>query len=209
MLVVNEIFSSIQGEGQYIGTPCTFVRLTGCNLHCKRCDTQYAFNQGKIYTEERILEIVEYYKRPLVILTGGEPLLQNIYELTKRLTTHNFKVHVETNGTIKFEKHLYVEHFTVSPKLISMRVPRGERIRPEVLEYYRDAGKAEFKFVVANKQDFDEMCKIIEKFELQPILVQPIDNDVDIATDIILWVELKKMFSTRILPQLHKTWSLK
>ena len=76
-LKVNEIFKSIQGESSYAGLPCTFIRLTGCNLRCNYCDTVYAYEKGIVMTLEEILMDVELLGCSLVEITGGEPLLQS------------------------------------------------------------------------------------------------------------------------------------
>src|ERR1700726_4361093 len=76
-LVVNEIFLSIQGESTYAGRPCAFVRLTGCNLRCNYCDTEYAFYEGHKMTVAEIIEQLDRYGCRLVEITGGEPLLQD------------------------------------------------------------------------------------------------------------------------------------
>lgn len=110
---VNEIFYSLQGEGFHTGTPATFVRLSGCNLKCPFCDTDF-----KEYTEMTEVEIVEEVcKNPasLVVITGGEPSLQLTYSLVDRLHEAGKIVAVETNGT----KHLpyNVDWVTFSPKI--------------------------------------------------------------------------------------------
>ena len=76
MLKVNEIFHSIQGESTHAGRPCVFVRLTGCNLRCTWCDTEYAFHDGRPMSVDAVLETVRGFDCGLVEITGGEPLLQ-------------------------------------------------------------------------------------------------------------------------------------
>jgi 7-carboxy-7-deazaguanine synthase len=75
-LQINEIFYSIQGESSYAGYPCVFIRLTGCNLRCSYCDTQYAYFAGEGIELYDILKQIGLYKCDLVEITGGEPLLQ-------------------------------------------------------------------------------------------------------------------------------------
>lgn len=76
MLKINEIFSSIQGESSYAGLPFTFIRLTGCNLRCSYCDTQYAYEDGEDMSIDKILSKVKDFGIARVLITGGEPLLQ-------------------------------------------------------------------------------------------------------------------------------------
>src|SRR6476661_7217719 len=75
-LTINEIYHSIQGESTWAGEPCVFVRLTFCDLRCNYCDTEYAFYEGKKQTLKQITDAVSAFRCPLVVITGGEPLLQ-------------------------------------------------------------------------------------------------------------------------------------
>ncbi len=75
-LRVNEIFCSIQGESTRAGCPCVFVRLTGCHLRCRYCDTEYAFKEGTFRSIDDVVEAVCSHQTGLVEITGGEPLLQ-------------------------------------------------------------------------------------------------------------------------------------
>ena len=92
MLEVTEIYKSVQGESTYMGLPCVFVRLTGCNLRCVWCDTTHAFHGGKKLSINQILDQVQSYNIDLVEVTGGEPLLQkNVVPLIKSLLKKVFK----------------------------------------------------------------------------------------------------------------------
>ncbi|HEQ79289.1 MAG TPA: 7-carboxy-7-deazaguanine synthase QueE, partial [Euryarchaeota archaeon] len=98
---VVELFVSIQGEGARIGIPTCFVRLEGCNLDCSWCDTSYARTGGK---DMDVAEVVEWalkthFRR--VCITGGEPLLHDeVMQLIELLYNYEFKVEVETNGSV-------------------------------------------------------------------------------------------------------------
>ena len=99
-LIVNEIFLSIQGESLYAGLPCVFVRLTGCNLRCRFCDTVYAYHEGAETPIAEIIKQVDSYGFKLVEITGGEPLLQkNTSVLAKLLLEAGYEVLIETNGS--------------------------------------------------------------------------------------------------------------
>ena len=101
MIKVNEFFTSIQGESTWAGVPCFFVRLTGCNLSCNYCDTQYALKEGTDYAVDDIVKKVAAEKAPLVEITGGEPLLQRETPLlASALIKAGHTVLVETNGTL-------------------------------------------------------------------------------------------------------------
>src|SRR5512136_509293 len=96
---ITEIYSSIQGESQYAGLPCTLVRTTGCDLRCSYCDSSYAFSGGKQLSLREICDEVERLDMPFVLLTGGEPMLQpELPELAAMLLATGRKVAIETSG---------------------------------------------------------------------------------------------------------------
>ena len=101
MLKVNEIYHSIQGESTNAGLLCVFIRLTGCNLRCTYCDTEYAFFEGKERSIDEIIEEVKKYNCKLVEVTGGEPLMQDeSIKLMKKLCDKDFDVMLETAGNM-------------------------------------------------------------------------------------------------------------
>src|SRR5262249_39078045 len=92
-----EIYTSIQGETHYAGLPCTLVRFAACDLRCGFCDTEYAFTGGQEVSLDSIVRDVEARGVPLVLLTGGEPLLQrDLPELCAALLARRFEVMIET-----------------------------------------------------------------------------------------------------------------
>jgi len=101
---ISEIFFSIQGESVYSGLPCVFVRVSGCNLKCNYCDTQFD-RDTKEYTPKEIMDVVNTFTHTyLVEITGGEPLLyDDIYELIELLHHAGFKVLIETNGSLSIK----------------------------------------------------------------------------------------------------------
>jgi len=116
MIQLNEIFYSIQGEGAFTGTPAVFVRLAGCNLSCRFCDTDYSLKEMATVSEivRRVEETGDGCR--MVILTGGEPLAQNeSLELIEALRRAGRRVHIESNGTIdtQLQDDIWL---TVSPK---------------------------------------------------------------------------------------------
>ena len=124
---VNEIFYSIAGEGIQVGRPMTFVRLSGCNLRCPFCDTEFDVFEEK--TIEEIVNKVQHHPAEWVCITGGEALCQDIVPLCTALRDAGYCLHIETNGTVSPDARLFnlIEHWTVSPKKPQI-APGFERI---------------------------------------------------------------------------------
>lgn len=147
-LDVHSIFHTIQGEGPFSGHRAVFVRLAGCNLQCPGCDTDYTSFRRFLLAEE-ILEHVCHYeptehnvdlgRRPIVVITGGEPFRQDIVPVVKMLVLHGYRVQIETNGTL-FREDLPWGPVTIvcspkSGKLNSNLIPRID-----ALKYVIEAG---------------------------------------------------------------------
>lgn len=167
-LKIAEIFSSIQGEGLRQGEATLFVRLSGCNLHCSFCDTKYAWEGGEDITcDEVIRRIIKMSKRfptRWVCLTGGEPLLQDVAELVRKLKIEGFHIQVETNAT--FYRRMPVDWYSISPK------PDDYLYRPE----YRQKAK-EVKLVVTRELRISVIKRLRREFpEPTPLLLQPQSN---------------------------------
>jgi 7-carboxy-7-deazaguanine synthase len=151
-LTINEIFYSIQGESTFAGQPCVFVRLTGCDLRCTYCDTEYAFYEGKRRTFGDILAEVEKHPCKLVEVTGGEPLLQKrVHRLMSRLCDDGYTVLIETSGAhdiapIDARVHRIMDLKTPS----SGECPRN-RVENLALLGVRD----EVKFVIGSPEDYE------------------------------------------------------
>ena len=118
---INEIFYSIIGEGKYTGTPATFIRLAGCNKKCKWCDTPH--ENYVQYDEDYLSKKSEANPSSVVVITGGEPLRQNIKPLLKKLHESNLEAHIETNGTFRIDPDTFqlTGWISVSPKGTSWR----------------------------------------------------------------------------------------
>jgi 7-carboxy-7-deazaguanine synthase len=105
MLKINEIYQSIQGESSFTGIPCVFVRLTGCNLRCTYCDTEYAFYEGNSMTVREALSAVRAFGLKHVEITGGEPLMQkDVFGLMEELLKEGYRVLLETGGSLSIKK---------------------------------------------------------------------------------------------------------
>ena len=186
-LRVVEMFGpTLQGEGPAAGCPAVFVRLADCNHACGPCDTRYSWD-WKTYdraTETRyaapqaVSSWVLARAPKLVVVTGGEPLLQQeaLIPIAEELAANGKIVEIETNGTIVPYPELttHVNRFVVSPKLTSMfDAPLSRRIKPDALVAFTETGKAVFKFVLANRADVDAVAGLQEAHGLAPIWVMP------------------------------------
>ena len=127
---INEIFYSLQGEGRWTGVPMVFIRLSGCNLACSFCDTPD--KESKQFTELALLERIKEYPTNRVCITGGEPLIQNLDSLIRVLKDSQFKVHLETNGTLPLPDTL-PDWTCVSPK--TMNPVESTVIRAQEIKY--------------------------------------------------------------------------
>ena len=173
-LKVSEIFESLQGEGVSAGAPCVFVRLAQCNLHCAWCDTKYTWDFERYRYEDEVREqssaevaqIVNATSSRRLVLTGGEPLLQQrpLKEFFAQLAP-DITVEVETNGTIVPESEALsrVNQWNVSPKLANAGDPEQFRIRPDVLALFRDSGRAYLKLVVHGEADYAEADSLVAR----------------------------------------------
>lgn len=134
---VNEIFYSLQGEGHFTGTPAVFVRLSGCNLRCRFCDTQH--NQFEEMTEEDIVRQASSYPAHHVVITGGEPTLQLTPSLTRLLHDAGFFIQMETNGSLALPEGAEVDWITCSPKELPVVLDRIDELK--VLYMYQDMSR--------------------------------------------------------------------
>lgn len=124
-LSVNEIFYSIQGEGYWTGTPMIFIRLAGCNLKCSFCDTD--FTKKERLTPKQIIKRLEPVGCTRVVLTGGEPTIQDLYPLVEALKDEDYTIHLETNGIYSHLIPGGIDWITFSPKRITTLVPEGTK----------------------------------------------------------------------------------
>jgi organic radical activating enzyme len=173
-----EIFHSLQGEGVNIGAPAVFLRLALCNLTCAWCDTKYTWDWRNFnYKNEvaslyagQIRDAVLRFGCPHLIITGGEPMLQQkeLAPLVAELKDEGFYVEVETNGTIAPIEEMArdIDQWNVSPKLETSGVQSGKREVPRVLETFRAMPRAYFKFVVVEPSDVEEVCRLRDRYRL-------------------------------------------
>ncbi|MFE6049884.1 7-carboxy-7-deazaguanine synthase QueE [Kitasatospora sp. NPDC056446] len=183
-LLVAECFGpTFQGEGPSVGQQSLFVRLSRCNLRCPGCDTPETwdwsrFDPQEVSTRHGVEDLATWVmaRSPrLVVVTGGEPLLQQpqLVDLMQLLSGR--QVEVETNGTVVPRPDLVesVTAFNVSPKLEAFAAPGDRRIVPKALKALATCGKARFKFVVHEAGQLDEVASLVEEFSLPDVWVMP------------------------------------
>ena len=152
---ITEIYKSLQGESTHAGLPCVFVRLTGCNLRCTWCDSEYTFTGGRRMTSEQVFEEVERLSpnRGLVEITGGEPMLQEreLVPFMQRLLDRGFSVLLETSG----ERPLVRVPEAVN-KIVDVKCPNsGEPDSFNMANLESLTKRDEVKFVISNREDYE------------------------------------------------------
>ena len=208
-ILINEIFTSIQGESSWAGFPFFFIRTTGCNLRCKYCDTTYAYKNGKYYEIDEIVNLAKKSNLDKVLITGGEPLIQDsVYTLIDSLINENFKVLIETNGSILINK---VNNKAI--KIIDIKTPSSGESKKNKYENIFFLNKDdEIKFVISNLNDFKWALKIIEKYNIQEkinnILFSPVYKNLS-PKKLGEWIIQFGLNFARLQIQLHKYIGLK
>lgn len=206
-----EIFRSVQGEGRNIGRLRTFVRLSGCNLHCVWCDTAYTWRwhgsayphvadrPGAAFTFDPVTETVSMTLDEIaaaiaalpsegVVITGGEPLLQmrGVTALAARLHQQkpSLKIEIETNGTIFPTEALreHVELFMVSPKLAHSGNRNENALRPGALRAFAAAEQTVFKFVVKDIVDIGYISDLASELGITPSRIYVMPEGTDSDT---------------------------
>jgi 7-carboxy-7-deazaguanine synthase len=198
---VTEIFHSIQGESSHAGRPCAFVRLAGCNLRCRWCDSEYTFTGGDKMSIDDVMARVRGYGCRLVEITGGEPLAQTeAFDLIRALCDEDFEVLIETSGSID------ITPVDRRAKIIlDVKCPgSGEagKNRWENLDALRP--QDEVKFVIADRADYDFARRIVAEKDLErwTVLFSPVWGELDMKT-LAEWM-LADRVAVRLQTQLHK-----
>ena len=201
-LRITEIFHSIQGESTFAGRPCVFVRLTGCQMRCRWCDTEYAFHGGSWLTLDEIEDEVEAHGCPLVEVTGGEPLLQPaVLPLMERLADAGYEVLLETGGGLDISGVDPRVHRIVDVKCPGSGESEANRWENLALLTHRD----EVKFVLAGEEDYRWATAVVEErglAEVCPVLFSPVAGELEPAR-LAEWM-LRDRLPVRFQLQLHK-----
>ena len=201
-LRVNEIFHSLQGEADAVGYPTVFVRLTGCPLRCRYCDTEYAFHAGEWWDLDAITETVGGYATRHVCVTGGEPLAQpNCLKLLERLCDRGFEVSLETSGALDIAP----VDSRVS-RVVDIKTPGShEAARNRIENFDLLTQRDQVKFVICSREDYDWSKAFLKEHGLSEhcrILFSPSYNEVS-PTALAEWI-LADRLPVRFQLQLHK-----
>lgn len=201
-MLINEIFRSIQGETTFAGLLFVFVRLTGCNMRCRYCDTQYAYDEGNEMSIPSIIEKVDSFGLKSVCVTGGEPLANSSTPmLIRELLDKDYTVLVETNGS--YNVSILPE---AAIKIMDIKCPDSGMSRKmlwENIPYLMK--KDEVKFVLSSCNDYEWAKSMISEYhldEVATILMSPVYGTIqpsEIASRII-----EDRLNVRLQLQLHK-----
>jgi len=198
---VTEIFFSIQGEGARAGRPCVFVRFTGCDLRCVYCDTAYAFKGGTELEREEILSQVARFPCKLVLLTGGEPLLQrDLPDLARELLSRGYEVTVETHGQRPLDA---LPEEVV--RIVDVKTPGSGEVATDLGYLDRLSRRDEVKFVVCSEADFAWSREVVLRYSLEgrvQLLFSPVWGKVE-PRELAAWI-LGSGMDARLSLQIHK-----
>jgi 7-carboxy-7-deazaguanine synthase len=198
---INEIFYSIQGEGKWTGLPNIFIRTSGCNLRCNFCDTTYAYNDGKEMSCDEILKKISKYPCKKICLTGGEPLLQDeIILLIDQLLKKDYKICLETNGSINIKDIIKNNSIIIS---LDVKCPSSKMVKKNYLKNINLLNeKDQLKFVINDNNDYLYAKKIINDYKPKcPVFFQPVwgKNPKELAS----WI-ISDGLEVKLGLQLHK-----
>lgn len=197
-----EIYETLMGEGSSSGYPCTIIRMGGCNLDCTYCDTKYALHDHRKLSLDKILNKVRSPYPHLVLVTGGEPLIQSgTPRLLKCLLDKGHKVYLETNGSLDVS--------SIDPqviKVMDLKCPtsgQDDKNRYQNLKHLTPLD--EIKFVIADRRDFLWARKILKKHSIQnrvTVLFSPVERYLEPRV-LAEWI-LKEEMEVKFQIQLHK-----
>ncbi|MCB9707737.1 MAG: radical SAM protein [Myxococcales bacterium] len=202
-LVVHEIYKSIQGESSFAGQPCTFIRLTGCNLRCAWCDTPHAFHEGTRMSMAAIVEASLSHCTDMVEVTGGEPLLQtHTTHLLAQLCDEGKQVLLETSG----ERDISGVDSRVH-RIVDFKAPlSGESHRNRWSNVECLTLRDEVKFVIQDRADYDWAKDVLQVHDLNDrvnaIWLSPV-HGVMRPELLVAWM-LEDRLKVRVQLQIHK-----
>jgi 7-carboxy-7-deazaguanine synthase len=202
-LLVTEIFYSVQGESLWAGLPCIFIRLSGCNLRCRYCDTPYAYEPGEPMLLNEIVDRVSRFNCPRLTITGGEPLLQEETPiLVSFLIENGFEVSLETNGSINID---LLDSRCI--KVVDIKCPSSGMQDKNYMDNIRLLGpEDQIKLVIADRVDFEFSSAIAQRLSpeigAERILFSPVHGIMP-PDRLATWM-LESHVHGRLQLQLHK-----
>jgi 7-carboxy-7-deazaguanine synthase len=220
-MLISEIFYSLQGEGTLTGVPSVFVRASGCNLRCNWCDTPYAsWNpEGEQRSISQILAEIQLHPARHVVLTGGEPMVaKDVTLLASEIKKLGHHITIETAATVE-PNGIACDLASLSPKLLNSapdarlsatwrKKHEATRWQPAVVRAWIDAYPYQFKFVVAQPMDVDELEGMLNSLDREiprdRVLLMPEGTTLDAIRARAGWLgELCKARGYRYAHRLH------
>lgn len=197
---VNEIFYDIEGEGQYQGYPSLFIRLTGCNLRCKWCDTKEAYTKGELMKVSELAYAIRTSPYKYVNITGGEPLCwkEEVVALIKMVQKLDRVVSIETNGAVSI-KGVPADNISMDLKLPSS----GEHKKMILANLKLLKPKDQLKLVIGSVKDMNHAATILKKHPVKcTVYAQPVFGKIKLEA--IRQYVMKNKLSWKVSVQLHK-----
>ncbi|MEN6385256.1 MAG: 7-carboxy-7-deazaguanine synthase QueE [Phycisphaerales bacterium] len=207
---ISEIFYSLQGEGFLAGVPSILIRVAGCPLRCKFCDTTYASNakEGKKLSISQILKQIKKYPTKYVVITGGEPMVCPQLPLLCN-ALKKYHITVETSG-IKYVPGLKCDLMSISPKLSNAYFKPSDRskyLKIEEIQKFITKYDYQFKFVIEKEKDIKEVQQTLKKLKnvnLSKVMLMPqAKNPADYLKRSYLVSRLCKKLGFAFSPRLH------
>jgi 7-carboxy-7-deazaguanine synthase len=197
---ITEIYASVQGESTHVGKPCVFVRLTGCNLRCTWCDSEFTFTGGTVRDLDEVVAEASAFGLKTVEVTGGEPLLQPaVFPLMQRLLDAGHEVLLETSGSLDVSSVPDGVHI-----ILDLKAPDSGEVEANLwanLEHLD--GDDEIKIVVASRKDYEWARTVLAERPMPcTVLLSPAHGDID-GADLADWM-VKDRLHARLQMQLHK-----
>ena len=197
-----EVYASVQGESTWVGVPCVFVRLAGCNLRCTWCDSTFTFKGGQHRTIDEVLDEVAAFGIPLVEVTGGEPLVhRQAIPLMARLLERGHTVLLETSGSRDIAQVPEGVHI-----ILDLKPPDSGEERANLwTNIPLLKSKDEVKFVIASRRDYEWAREKLRSYSLDQrctVLFSPVFGQVA-PLDLVSWI-MEDRLPVRFQLQLHK-----
>ena len=198
-----EMYESIQGETSFAGCMTSFIRLAGCPLRCRWCDSAFSFERGQLFTLTSIMDTIEQFGWKYVCVTGGEPLLQpSTILLLKALVSKTYIISLETNGTLSTKDVPDSVHV-----ILDVKCPQsGMSNKNEWSNLLRLHRHDEVKFVIADRSDYEFAKQVISQYNLfdrtNNVLLSPVFGELS-PEELVAWMTKDKL-PARLNLQIHK-----